>query len=116
MNQEDIDELSSLRSPVAKLAVEFINNVISSPYYDGYKAVWFTITTLNKEIQESAIILSEEDKRFDKINKYIIELKPYYETLDYLRLKLTPEQTKSANEEVRSLFERAHSDVKLEKK
>ncbi len=98
-------------------AAEFIRNILSSPYYDGYLAVKCTIYNLNSELKNGAAkIIVEDDngseKAFDKSHKYITEMIPYYEQLEYFREKMLPNEIKKAEQEVGTLLDQARNGLK----
>jgi len=116
MTEEQLKELESLKSPIAKEAAEFIRNIVNSPFYDGYLAVKITIDNLNLELQDGAakIITDDEDndKQFERSHKYITEMKPYYEQLQYFRSQLLPEQVVEANAAAGSVQDQARERLK----
>jgi len=111
---ENIDPLRGSKDELVLKLVEFYDQITRSPYYDGYVTVLVTIKRWNAEITNNPMLIGDEDKGFDKTHKYLTEIESYYKQLDYLRNQMNPIETAMANEEVTSLFEKAHSEIKKE--
>lgn len=95
-------------------AAEFIRYVVRSPYYDGYEAVRATIDNLNSELKNGvAKIVADElgDKNFERSHKYITEMQPYYEQLEYFRKRLLP-QEQEETERAADLLDEARLAIK----
>ncbi len=112
-SEERLKKLESLDDDVAKDAAEFIRSILNSPFYDGYLAVKNTIDNLNNELQDGASkIVSDSDekndKQFERCHKYITEMKPYYEQLEYFRSKLSPQEV----EDLRNKTIVTHKELK----
>ena len=67
-----------------------------SPFSEGYLGVLKQIETCNADlIQYPAGLRDEEDaKSFDRYDKYIKAIGDYYDKLEYLRGKMSPEEVK----------------------
>lgn len=72
-----------------------------SPFLGGYLAILKQITQWNNEMSNNPIKLAaigEDDiKAFDKAMKFLEKQKLLYETLDYLRSKMTVEEKKDVD-------------------
>jgi DNA-binding transcriptional regulator YiaG len=72
-----------------------------SPYLGGYMAILKQITQWNNELSMHPIKLSaieDEDMRaFDKAMKFLEKQKLLYETIDFLREKLTPKEREDSD-------------------
>lgn len=72
-----------------------------SPYLGGYMAILKQITQWNNELSMHPINLSaieDEDMRaFDKAMKFLEKQKLLYETIDFLREKLTPKEREDSD-------------------
>ncbi len=114
MLEEKLKELDALQVLVATEAATFIRNIMSSPYYDAYITLKYTLDMWNREIKENSIEMTDEteSKSFDRTLKYLKEMDSFYKQLDTIRTHLMPKEIKSANEEVVSLFERAQIELK----
>lgn len=107
-----------------KDAADFIRAVVSSPYYDGYLAVLTTIVNINKELQSGVAKLVPEtkvsdegklqilDKVFERSHKYITEMQPYYDQLEYFRKHLTPQELEEVAERAADLIDEARLKIK----
>lgn len=78
---------------------EFVKTILESPYLKGYKAVLTTIDNLNQELMEGVAKIKPEeegngDKQFERSHRYILEMKPYYDQLEYFRSKMTGAELK----------------------
>jgi len=114
MTDQQLKKLES-GSPLERQAAEFIRGIVNSPFYDGYLAVRHTIDTLNLELQKGAskIVADEgEEKQFDRAHKYITEIQPYYEQLDYFRNKMLPKDVEKAEEVAADLLDQARLNYK----
>ncbi len=72
-----------------------------SPFLGGYLAILKQITKWNNEMSNNPISLAaiEDDdiKAFDKAMKFLEKQKLLYETLDFLRSKMTAEEKKDVD-------------------
>jgi hypothetical protein len=66
----------------------------SSPLVEGYLGVLKQIETCNKDLSEKPAGLRDEDdeKAFDRYNKYILSIDEYYKQLEVLRGKMNPKE------------------------
>lgn len=108
-------------------AREFIQSAISSPYFDGYVAVLVTIGNLNQELQNGVSRIESEtittakgesiiaDKNFERSHKFITEMQPYYEQLEYFRVKMLPNEVEEANVKTADLLDEARQKMKSKK-
>ncbi len=98
-----------------KEASEFIKHIVRSPYLNGYIAVKTTIDNLNEELINGAAKINEgtteHDKAFERSHKYITEMQPYYEQLEYFRQRLLP-QEKEEVERAADLLDEARLVIK----
>lgn len=74
----------------------------SSPYKDGYLGVLTQIETCNKDLNNNPAGLrdEEDEKSFDKYNKYILSIDVYYQKLELLREKMSPTEKKEVDSKV----------------
>lgn len=116
MTEQQLKELEDTGSPVCTEAAGFIRNIMQSPFYTGYVTIKSSIDKWNMEIQSSEISLtsSKDDKSFERAHKYLTEMKPYYEQLEYFRANLTSKKLVDAEIEVNSLMDEAR--IKLNEK
>ena len=79
---------------------ERLQHYEKSPFLGGYLAILKQITQWNNELSMKPIKLAaieDEDMRaFDKAMKFLEKQKLLYETLDFLREKLTPKEKEDA--------------------
>lgn len=99
--REHMDRIKELE---AKLAI-----YENSPLKEGYLGVLKQIETCNKDLTETPAGLrdEEDEKAFDRYNKYILAIDEYYEKLEYLRAKMNPKEQAELDE---------HKKKKLSKK
>ena len=112
-----IDDIVLLRTKDVA-AADFIENVLRSPYYEGYKTLKKTIDSWNHEINNSPIMITsdKDDKAFERASKYLMELKFYYEQLDYMRTKLLPKEIEEVEAESTTLLDEARMKMKDKKR
>lgn len=69
-----------------------------SPFAEGYNAVRKQLDNWSNEISEDPVNLrvnsDDDNKAFEKAHKFISTIDVLYDKLEYLRLRLTPEQLK----------------------
>lgn len=111
------ERISELRKNgcFAEEAALFIEQIAQSPYLDGYLAVKTTIDNINQELKAGAAKITSgegEDKNFDRSHKYITEMQPYYEQLEYFRKKLSPQELEEVNERPADLLDEARLKLK----
>lgn len=72
----------------------------NSPYLEGYKGILKQIETCNRDLIDTPAGLRDEDdeKAFERYNKYILSIDNYYEKLEYLRSKMSPEHQQQADD------------------
>ena len=115
------DNLNAL----AKLNVEaasFIRSVVKSPYYESYLAILTMMNKFNIEMQGDEISLlnkttvTEEgkvvDNSFPNVHKYATEIQSYHEQLEYLRLKLLPEEIERAEAKGIDILDQARLNLR----
>ena len=68
----------------------------SSPYKDAYLGVLKQIETCNKDLIDTPAGLRDEEdaKAFERYDKYILKVDEYYNKLELLRGKMSPEEKK----------------------
>jgi len=71
----------------------------NSPYKEGYLGVLRQIETCNKDLNDNPAGLrdADDDKSFDKYNKYILSIETYYQKLEILRDKMSPIEKKQVD-------------------
>lgn len=111
MNSEKLKDVKKLCQK-NELLREFFSEyeeIIKSPYFEGYTTLKAQIMIWQKSIKENNIGITGngEDKSFERAHKFLSELKPYYELIEYLKKQMTPEEVKSAEEQADTLVERA---------
>ncbi len=116
MTPEKIQELRSLKPDICGEASDFIEKIMCSPYYDGYMAVLTTINNLNEELMSGVSKINEgvqdDSKSFERSHKYITEMTPYYDQLDYFRGKMSPKEIAMIAQEGNSLLDEARINLK----
>lgn len=114
MNIEDWTE-ERISKISDKEAADFIRTIVRSPYLDGYLAVKTTIDNLNEELKSGVAKINEgvsdADKSFERSHKYITEMQPYYEQLEYFRKRLLP-QEQEETERAADLLDEARLAIK----
>jgi len=80
-----------------------LSQFTDSPYLNSYLACWHTIENWNSQLQGKSIDIfnTEEKPKFEMAHKYLTEMKPYIEQLEYLRKLMTPEQQKELSEKIK---------------
>ncbi len=68
----------------------------NSPYKDAYLGVLKQIETCNKDLIDTPAGLRDEEdaKAFERYDKYILKVDEYYNKLELLRGKMSPEEKK----------------------
>ncbi len=122
----DKDKIEALKkgNPLAQEAAHFIEEIIGSPFFNGYVAVLTTINNLNAELQGGAVtIISEanvsadgkveiKDKAFERGHKFITEIQSYYDQLEYFRKHLTPQEVENVEERAIDLLDEARLNLR----
>jgi len=108
-NKEDLNTyLKHKDKNVVKLA-EFLEEILSSPYYESYSAMLFNIKSWNKQITENGgidLLSDKDDKSYDRTMKFFLEGKYLHDQLEYYRSKILPEDIKKAEKETTSAIEK----------
>lgn len=81
---------------------EELSKYKESPLVEGYLGVLKQIDTCNRDLQNTPAGLrdSDDEKAFDRYNKYILSIDDYYNKLEILRDKMSPKQVKEVDSKV----------------
>lgn len=109
-----LERLAGKDENVADL-LEFYKKVNSSPFYDGYVSLVATVNAWLSEIQENSVSIKEDDKAFENYRKFLTDLDSYYKQIEYLRGKLSPVEIRRAEDDAKSVMEKAKERKEQEK-
>lgn len=81
----------------------------NSPLKEGYLGVLKQIETCNRDLNNNPAGLrdADDEKSFDRYNKYILSIDAYYNKLKVLRAEMTPAQQEDIKKVATNIFEKA---------
>jgi hypothetical protein len=119
MTQKELDALKEKykkNKDVQDIFAHF-ESIFEIPYFDGFVTTKTQILRWQEILKTQGVGLSSvsDDKSFERAHKFLTELKPYYDNLEYFKSKLTAEQVLAAEAQAKSAYEMAEERMAAER-
>lgn len=103
----ELQELSKKNTAVK----EFLDFLQTTPYYQAYIGAYIQFSVWSEELKTHPTTFTGLDNAFERSHKFMTTQKELCESLEYLRLKLLPQQVKSAEIESTSMIDEARINL-----
>jgi len=104
---EEIRQLSKKNEAVK----EFLDFLQTTPYYQAYIGAYTQLVIWSEELKNNPTTFKSVENSFERAHKFMTTQTELCENLEYLRLKLLPQQVKKAEIESTSMIDEARINL-----
>lgn len=111
ISEQSLNELRELSKKNSSVK-EFLDFLQTTPYYQAYIGAYTQLVIWSEELKKNPTTFSSEENAFERAHKFMTTQTELCENLEYLRLKLLPQQVKKAELETTSIIDEARLALK----